>query len=265
MPGVSLSPHWLGEPTLHPEFARLVRHAFAANAGNALFRHFKIHTNASILPDSRAALLVELAARSDPAPDTFRAVHFSVDAHSAEAYAPVKGRDCREQVYPNVTRFLELCAVRGQVWPRAHGAIVVQEGNAHEVVDFVENGSAVLAGLGDDRDAIYLRRLNAGSQPATDALHARACAEVGIASGARVAGELLGGGLRGNSGLQGGPDGGPHGPGQRLRSRRRRVQRVSEPRAALRAPGRENGHVGQGGMCRHRHLPDDGVSRGRRA
>ena len=198
---VSLCPHWLGEPTLHPEFERLVRHAFAENAGNTLFRHFKLHTNAVILPESRAALLLELAARDAHAPDTFQAVHFSVDAFSADAYTRVKGRDRREQVYRNVARFLELRAARGQVWPRAHVAMVVQPGNAHEVVDFVEHWAEVLASLGQpfrltsdwppfDRDAIYLRRLNAGDQPAADALHARACAEVGLSAGARVAGSF---------------------------------------------------------------------------
>ena len=47
---VVLCPHWLGEPTLHPEFDRFVRHAFSLNSQNRLFRHFKVHTNAVLLP-----------------------------------------------------------------------------------------------------------------------------------------------------------------------------------------------------------------------
>ena len=194
---VTLCPHWLGEPTLHPEFDRFVEHAFAENTGNRLFRHFKLHTNAVVLPEARARLLVQLAGRPGLAADTFRTVHLSIDAFSAEAYARVKGADRRDTVYRNVERLL---LVRGAApRPAVHVAFVVQDGNAEEAAEFVDFWRARLRGTGRepqltsewpdmDHDAVYLRRWNTADQAHADALHARACRAVGLAATARPAG-----------------------------------------------------------------------------
>lgn len=196
---VTLCPHWLGEPTLHPEFDRFVGHAFAENAGNRRFRHFKLHTNAVILPESRATLLTQLATMPGAAPDTFLAIHFSLDAYSPEVYTRVKGADRREMAFRNVERFLEVRG--GTVRPVAHVAFVVQEGNVHEAADFVNWWMPRLRASGRepqltgewpamDSDAVYLRRWNTGDQARADALHAEACAAVGLPVRARAAGSF---------------------------------------------------------------------------
>lgn len=189
LPDVALCPHWLGEPTLHPRFDELVEYAFAVNRDNRLFRTFKLHTNGVILSPDRAARLVRLANAPGQAPDTFPTIHFSIDAYSRDAYLFVKGADRRDLVYRNVERFLEL---RGQArHPYAHLAIVVQDGNRHEVAAFVAHWKGVLTRLGRPflltsdwppatADAIYLRRLNAGDQEAADRMHREACREVGV-------------------------------------------------------------------------------------
>ena len=51
---VHLCPHWLGEPTIHPEFDRFVEYAFAVNGSNRLFREFKLHTNGVVFGEARA-------------------------------------------------------------------------------------------------------------------------------------------------------------------------------------------------------------------
>ena len=197
LPDVTLCPHWLGEPTLHPEFDRFVRHAFSENRENRLFRHFKLHTNAVIFPEDRARLIVDLAASPGLAPDTFLAVHLSIDAFSAESYARVKGADRRDTVYRNVERFL---ALRGSApRPVVHAAFVVQDGNAGEAPAFVahwrerfaeNHRESVLTSEWPpmDRDAVYLRRWNTADQAHADRLHAEACASVGIAATTRPAG-----------------------------------------------------------------------------
>ncbi len=201
MPDVALCPHWLGEPTLHPQFDAFVEYAFAVNRANALFRTFKLHTNGVILPPARAERLVRLARSPGQHSDTFEAIHFSIDAWSREAYAWVKGADRRELVYRNVERFLTARAATGGEWPRVHLAIVVQPGNSHEVGAFVDHWAKRLDAAGArwrltadwparDRDAIYLRRLNAGDQAAADRLHADACREVGLATQVRLPGSF---------------------------------------------------------------------------
>lgn len=199
LPDVALCPHWLGEPTLHPRFDAFVEYAFAINGRNSIFRTFKLHTNAVILPAERARLLARLARASDQAPDTFQAIHLSIDALSPAVYARVKGKDRGDLVTRNVDRLLEL---RGaQTWPVAHVSFVVQEHNRHEARAFVERWGKRLDALGRpwrltsdwpgfDRDAIYLRRLNAGDQARADAWHAEACRAVGLPVSGRSEGSF---------------------------------------------------------------------------
>ena len=191
---VHLCPHWLGEPTLHPQFELFVEYAFAINADNRLFRSFKLHTNAVLFSEDRIRRLLRLANDPSQAANTFETIHFSIDAFSKEVYADVKGADRREIVFRNVEAFLKMRNARGLEWPRAHIAFVVQPENAHEASDFVSFWGAQLDRMDTDwdltwdwpapqRDAIYLRPLNCGDQPSADALHARVCQELGLTEG----------------------------------------------------------------------------------
>jgi molybdenum cofactor biosynthesis enzyme MoaA len=178
---VHLCPHWLGEPTIHPQFDRFVEYAFAVNSGNRLFREFKLHTNAVVFSEARARLLVSLANAPGQIPDTFRWIHFSLDAFSQSAYIAVKGADKREQVYKNIERFLQ---IRGQAqWPRVTMGFVVQPGNHTEAAEFLAHWRTVLAQLDcptrvtwdwphEAIDTVYFRPLNTGDQAASDQLHA---------------------------------------------------------------------------------------------
>jgi len=188
---VHLCPHWLGEPTIHPEFDRFVEYAFAVNQQNRLFREFKLHTNAVVFSEDRSRLLVDLAQASGQLEDTFRWVHFSVDAFSPEAYSLVKGADRREQVYQNIHRFLEIRNARGARWPKVTLAFVVQPGNDHEAGDFLRHWQGTLQGLGCESrvtwdwphellDTIYFRPLNTGDQITADRLHAQTIQSLGL-------------------------------------------------------------------------------------
>ena len=103
---VHLCPHWLSEPTIHPEFDRFVRYAFEQNTDRRLFHEFKLHTNAVIFSEERARMLVELANAPGAHPDCFRFIHFSIDSFSKKSYVLCKGADRRDQVFENVERFL---------------------------------------------------------------------------------------------------------------------------------------------------------------
>lgn len=188
---VHLCPHWLGEPTVHPRFEEMVEYAFAMNAGNRLFRTFKLHTNGVLLGADRCRRLLRLAALPDQAPGTFAVIHWSLDAFSRGVYSALKGGDHRDRVWQNVHAFLDLRARAGATWPHAHLAFVVQPENVAEVGDFVEYWSAVLARTGTswnltgdwpsmEHDAIYLRPLNCADQRSADQLHAAACSRVGV-------------------------------------------------------------------------------------
>jgi len=189
---IHLCPHWLGEPTIHPDFDRFVEYAFAINPGNRLFREFKLHTNAVVFGEERARLLIRLANTPDMASDTFRFVHFSIDAWSPQVYAQVKGADRGAQVSRNVERFLRLREELGGRRPYVTLAFVVQPGNAHEARAFRDHWLGLLTELGRpvdqswdwpsrEVDTIYFRPLNCGEQAQSDRLHAQVCRELGIA------------------------------------------------------------------------------------
>ncbi len=188
---VHLCPHWLGEPTIHPQFDRFIEYAFATNPGNRLFRTFKLHTNGVVLGEERARLLVRLANQPGQAADTFNFVHFSIDAFSRDAYADVKGADKRGLVYKNVERFLRIREEAGAHRPFVTLAYVVQDGNAHEARAFRDHWRDLLTGLGRDVrqtfdwpdrhvDTLYFRPLNTGDQAAADRMHAEVCRDLGL-------------------------------------------------------------------------------------
>ena len=184
---VHLCPHWLGEPTIHPEFDKFVEYAFAINLNNRLFREFKLHTNGVVLGEDRARLLLRLANASGQFDDTFRFLHFSLDALSPEVYADVKGADRGPLVQKNIERFLRLRTELGLDWPKVTLGFVVQPGNAHEAPAFVAHWQPRLRDPAlcwdwpsDARDAIYFRPLNTGDQAASDALHAETCRAAGL-------------------------------------------------------------------------------------
>ena len=200
---VNLCPHWLGEPTIHPEFDKFVEYAFEVNEGGKLFAEFKLHTNAVRFSEERSRLLIKLANAPTTSPTCFQTIHFSIDAFSKEVYTKVKGADRREQVFENVQRFLEIRTEMGVDLPRAHIAFVVQPDNAHEARKYVEHWRHSLLHLGKsveicwdwpptNSDAIYLRPLNGANQDQLDLLHADTCREIGIAPRDSVSGRLRG-------------------------------------------------------------------------
>ena len=188
---VALCPHWLGEPTIHPQFDRFVEYAFAANPANRLFREFKLHTNGVVFGEERARLLLRMANRSDMAEDTFRFIHFSIDALSPEVYATVKGADRQALVYSNILRFLRIRQELNLLRPHVTLAFVVQPENVDEARGFRDYWKAELEAVGravrqtwdwPDREAdtIYLRPLNCGDQDDSDRLHARIVRQLGL-------------------------------------------------------------------------------------
>jgi len=188
---VHLCPHWLGEPTIHPEFDKFVSYAFASNTDNRLFREFKLHTNAVVFPESRSKLLVDLANAPGQLPDTFRWIHFSIDAFSESAYKAVKGADKRAQVYKNIHRFLDIRHAAGAVWPKVTMAFVVQPGNHIEAPHFLRHWQSKFQDLDCKTnvtwdwphelvDTIYFRPLNTGDQISSDQLHADTVRRLGV-------------------------------------------------------------------------------------
>jgi len=189
---IALCPHWLGDPTVHPEFSDMIREAFERNADNRLFRHFKVHTNGALL-DRRNGIdvVLDCAARSDQAPDTFEFVHFSLDAYSRDVFSRIKGVDARGRTYDNALRLLRSRQVMGLQWPKVTVAFVVMEENRHDAGDFLGFWRSTFEELGrpyqvtwdwpvERLDTIYFRRLNHADQDAATQLHRKTLVDLGV-------------------------------------------------------------------------------------
>lgn len=188
---VALCPHWLGEPTFHPEFDRFIRYAFEQNEGNRLFREFKLHTNGVRFDLSRAENLLECANRGGQRPDTFQFIHFSIDALSRPVYRHVKGADQRDRVYRNILTFLERRRSLGVFYPRITVAFIVMEENRADAPGFLSFWQQALTVGGEApavvwdwphevRDTIYIRRLNTEDQPKADRLFQEVLETLGL-------------------------------------------------------------------------------------
>lgn len=188
---IALCPHWLGEPTLHPEFGRFLRYAFDNNAGNRLFRHFKLHTNGTLLDDERIDTILDCANRDDMADDTFGFVHFSVDAYTPGVYHLLKKVDVGAKVYRNIVRLIERREQRGLHRPYVTNAFIVTPENRHEAGWFLDYWRRVFDRQGlpfelsydwPQRwvDTLYFRRLHQKDQAAADRMHREVLDELGI-------------------------------------------------------------------------------------
>jgi len=188
---ITLCPHWLGEPCLHPEFDRFLRYAFDHNEGNRLFRYFKLHTNGSLLSEDRIETILDCANRDNMAPDTFRFVHFSVDAYTPAVYYRIKKYDYGERVYRNIVTLLERREARGAKWPLVTNAFIVMPENQHEAEWYLNYWTRIFDRLSLPfdvvydwpqhlRDNLYFRRLHQADQPAADRLHRHVLDRLGL-------------------------------------------------------------------------------------
>ncbi len=175
---------WLGDPSLHPELPRLIESA-ATRLGDRV-GYLRVDTNAIRLPPARIdALLAPFAEGSGPP----LLVVVTIDAHTPSTYEAVKGVDALERVRRNVRYFVRR---RAQLGARVNLQLqfVVQEGNDHELADFLAYWRDLLACQGNpDRfhDEVMFKRLSvaggATGQAAADARYEAAVRRAGVVAG----------------------------------------------------------------------------------
>ncbi len=120
---------WLGEPLLHPEFARIWAAAIRAADQHGVFGKVEVHTNATHLtPRNVAALLNEASVP--------QVIHFSLDATDRDRYLKVKGKDRYREVVENIEHFLAEKSRLGAAWPRPVFQFIVGSNNVGQVGDF---------------------------------------------------------------------------------------------------------------------------------
>lgn len=173
---------WLGDPSLHSRLEDML--ALAQERLGDRVGYLRVDTNAITLTPARMDRLVELYARHPQVP---LLLVFTLDAATPETYRRVKGQDALERVRRNVRRLLmqrarlDLEDVRLNVELQ----FVLQEGNAHELGQFVRYWERTLACYGGKGHSdLMIKRLSVGAggagQQAADALYQRRVAEEGL-------------------------------------------------------------------------------------
>jgi len=176
---------WLGDPSLHPELGRLVA-STATRLGDRV-GYLRVDTNAIVLTPPRLDAL--LAAQVRPSGPPLLVV-VTIDAHTPEVYAHVKGRDALERVRRHVRHLVRRrralgpdCRVNLQV------QFVVQPGNGHEVRPFLDYWVDLLSCQGGEawHDEVLFKRLSVGGgatgQAEADALYEQSLARAGVVAG----------------------------------------------------------------------------------
>ena len=150
-----LSPIWVGESLLHPEFPRMLRYAFDLNAQNALFDAFSINTNATSLTPEATEAILDVANRPDINPNTFWGLVMSIDATTPEVYARIKKKERLARVEENCRHFVRRQLERGNRFPLPILKFIVMEENFHEAKPFLERWSRFYEELGVDYQVNY--------------------------------------------------------------------------------------------------------------
>jgi len=160
---------WLGDPLFHPHLHMLIAEA---QRMKGRVQYLRVDSNMILLDEARTRSLLNGATGGVPL-----LLVASIDAHTTEAYTTVKGFDRLGVVRENIRRLLRLrrelnASVNLQL------QFVVQDGNAHEVMDFRSYWLDLLKCYGTGglwHDEIMFKRLSvdggAKGQEAADALY----------------------------------------------------------------------------------------------
>ena len=184
---------WLGDPSLHPSLHELV--GYAATHLRGRVDYLRVDTNGILLNPARIDRLLSVAsALGESGPPLL--VVFTIDAHTPGTYARVKGRDALPLVRRNLRHLIrQRSMLRRAV--NLQIQFVVQPGNDHEVGDFLQYWSDLLAcqGGADWHDEVMFKRLSVGGgaegQAAADVLYEKAIQRAGITPGPHGAVHVL--------------------------------------------------------------------------
>jgi MoaA/NifB/PqqE/SkfB family radical SAM enzyme len=190
-PVTLITPYWVGESMLHPEFDEMITELFAENKENRLFRHLNLNTNAALMDEVVTEQLLN-SATGDFAEDTFVRIHFSLDAIIPSTYRSIKGAANLATTNQNVEYFLTEYAKRNLQFPKFNIAIIVMPENRNEVREFVRHWQNICdkhqipVVLTYDwpegvENGIYIRRLDTDqNQAGAEELHKQVSQELGL-------------------------------------------------------------------------------------
>ncbi len=186
---------WLGEPSLHPDFPRVVRlFAEPALRERGLVPRIGFDTNGHGLGPEAVAALVETA-RAMP-------VHviYSLDAATRETYAAIRRGGDFDRAWGNLEALLIARVAAGQAFPRVACQFVVMPENRAELPRFLDRVNALFGKFGipvktmlnasfADADGVNLRPRTwqetdgPSRQEEMNALYLEALRECGLAVG----------------------------------------------------------------------------------
>ncbi len=187
-----LSPFWLGESTLHPEFNEMISYAFDNNKDNCIFTTFTLNTNACLLNDEMIDTILRCANRDNMRKGTFSYIIFSIDATSKETYLRVKQRDEFDKVIRNVKKFVNRQLELGLEYPKCVFQFIVMPENYHEALEFFNYWKEFLDKHGIDyqinydylppfdKHTIFITKLNSGFPERDERLHKEVIYRIGL-------------------------------------------------------------------------------------
>ncbi|MCK9226016.1 MAG: radical SAM protein, partial [Candidatus Muirbacterium halophilum] len=103
----TITPFWLGEPLMNPDFDKMIDYAFEQNENNNSFISFTINTNGSLFDKKKTQTILKNSALDNMNENTFIRVHFSIDSIVEETYKKIHRAGSSENVINNILYFLK--------------------------------------------------------------------------------------------------------------------------------------------------------------
>ncbi|MGD0336270.1 MAG: glycosyltransferase [Candidatus Omnitrophota bacterium] len=196
----SLTPFWMGEALVHPQFSEILDFIFAENKKSDLFNDFVINTNGVLFDANISRKFLEYASfisKYHPEKNIF--ITFSLDFVTPRVFKKVKGGDesLARKILSNIDYLIKTREELGLKKPSIIYKLVVQNANQHEVTDFISFWSRKLDYYGvkyelvdstwalSGKDAICINKLYGAWDAKSEeeaALHERILTRIGFYS-----------------------------------------------------------------------------------
>jgi len=149
---------WLGEPMLHPEFAKFLQYAVDKFKNPRGYEYITFDTNGTLMTPEITEVILQ-------ADDIIPLFTVSLDAIREETYKKIRVGGNFKTVMKNVIYYIRRRHQLGKLYPCVMLQFILMNTNHHEVLDYIKYWKIILkkyyvAGPRHHKDIIWIKRMD---------------------------------------------------------------------------------------------------------